>query len=597
MAASPTETNRDIVTLSIKSNGNVIESSIGIISVNVFYQVNHIAYAELEIRDGDIADQTFEVSSGNTFKPGSTITIDAGYGTEDETIFEGVVTNHAIRISENNQTTLNVTCKDQAVAMTIARKSQCYLKQKDSDIINSLISNYSSITADSIDSTPVEHDELVQFNCSDWDFMLTRAEANGLVVANQQNKLSVKEPSVSDSAALVVTYGTDLINFCAEVDARYQFSSVTSTAWDPSTQAMLSQQSAATEISNQGNLSASELANVLGISEYRMQTSASYTQDSLTNWAKGQRAKSMLAKVRGTVTFQGNAKAQINSLIELAGVGDRFNGSHYIGAVHHRIEQGQWLTTVDLGLAPVWSAEHRDLGAPPASGWLPPVDGLQIGIVTQLNEDPETQYRIKVKVPALGDTNNEVWARLSSYYATNESGNFFIPEIDDEVVLGYLNQDPGQPIILGSLYSSKKSMPYELTQENYTKAIVTKNKLKIEFDDDKKVITITTPGENSITISDDEKSITLADQNSNTVTLDDSGITLDSPKDITISAGGNISLKSTGDTSIEATGDTNIKGMNVSADATTSLTAKGSASAELSASGNTTIKGAIVNIN
>jgi len=267
MAASPTETNSDIVTLSIKSNGNVIESSIGIISVNVFYQVNHIAYAELEIRDGDIADQTFEVSSGNTFKPGSTITIDAGYGMEDETIFEGVVTNHAIRISENNQTTLNVTCKDQAVAMTIARKSQCYLKQKDSDIINSLISNYSSLTADSVDSTPVEHDELVQFNCSDWDFMLTRAEANGLVVANQQNKLSVEAPSVSDPAALVVTYGTDLINFCAEVDARYQFSSVTSTAWDPSTQAMLSQQSAATEISNQGNLSASELANVLGISE------------------------------------------------------------------------------------------------------------------------------------------------------------------------------------------------------------------------------------------------------------------------------------------------------------------------------------------
>lgn len=597
MATSPTETNSDIVTLNIKSNGNVIESSIGIISVNIFYQVNHIAYAELEIRDGDIADQTFEVSSGNTFKPGSTITIDAGYGTEDETIFEGVVTNHAIRISENNQTTLNVTCKDQAIAMTIARKSQCYLKQKDSDIINSLISNYSSISADSVDSTSVEHDELVQFNCSDWDFMLTRAEANGLVVANQKNKLSVEAPSVSDSAALVVTYGTDLINFCAEVDARYQFSSVTSTAWDPSTQSMLSQQSAATEISNQGNLSASELANVLGIGEYRMQTSASYTQDSLTNWAKGQRAKSMLAKVRGTVTFQGNAKAKINSLIELAGVGDRFNGSHYIGAVHHRIEQGQWLTTVDLGLAPVWSAEHRDLGAPPASGWLPPVDGLQIGVVTQLNEDPQTQYRIKVKVPALGDGNNEVWARLSSYYATNESGNFFIPEIDDEVLLGYINQDPGQPIILGSLYSSKKAMPYELTQENYTKAIVTKNKLKIEFDDDKKIITITTPGENSITLSDDEKSITLADQNSNTVTLDDSGITLDSPKDITISAKGNISLKSIGDTSIDATGDANIKGMNVSAQADTTLTAKGSASAELSASGNTTIKGAIVNIN
>lgn len=597
MAESPIETNSKPVTITIKANGTDIDSSIGIISVNVFYQVNHIAYAELEISDGDIANQVFDVSSGNTFKPGSTITINAGYGNDEETIFEGIVTNHAIRISENNQSTLNVTCKDQAVAMTIARKSQCYLEQKDSDIINSIISNYSSVTAASIDSTSIQHDELVQFNCSDWDFTLTRAEANGLVVVNQQNKLSVQAPSVSDAAALVVTYGTDLINLCAEIDARYQFNNVTSTAWDPSTQQMLSQQSPATAISDQGNLTASELAGVLSIDEYRMQTSASYTQESLTNWAKGQRTKSMLSKVRGTVTFQGNAKAQINSLIELEGVGDRFNGSHYIGAVHHSVEQGQWLTTVDLGLTPAWSAEHRDLGAPPAAGWLPPVDGLQIGVVSQLNEDPQSQYRIKVKVPALGDNNNELWARLSSYYATSESGNFFIPEVGDEVVLGYINQDPGQPVILGSLYSSQKTMPYELTAENDTKAIVTKNKLKIEFNDETKVITITTPGENTITISDDEKLIKLADQNSNTITMDENGITLDSPKDITISATGNISLKSTGDTSIDATGDANIKGMNVSAEANVALTAKGSATAELSASGNTTVKGALVMIN
>jgi Rhs element Vgr protein len=597
MAESPIETNSDIVTLTIKADGSTIDSSIGIISVNIFYQVNHIAYAELEIRDGDIATQAFDVSSGNSFKPGSTITINAGYGNDDEPIFEGVVTNHAVRISGNNQTTLNVTCKDQAVAMTIARKSQCYLEQKDSDIINSIISNYSKITVPSIDDTSVQYDELVQFNCSDWDFILTRAEANGMVVVNQQNGLTIQAPSVSDSAALVVTYGTDLINLCAEVDARYQFDKVTSTAWDPSTQQMLSQQSPATSINGQGNLTASELASVLSIDEYRMQTSASYAQESLTNWAKGQRIKSMLSKVRGSVTFQGNAKAQINSLIELAGVGDRFNGSHYIGAVHHSVEQGQWLTTVDLGLAPAWSAEHRDIGAPPAAGWLPPVDGLQIGIVSQLNDDPQSQYRIKVKVPALGENNNELWARLSSYYATSESGNFFIPEIGDEVLLGYINQDPGQPIVLGSLYSSEKAMPYELTAENDTKAIVTKNKLKIEFNDDKKIITITTPGANTITISDDEKLIKLADQNSNTITMDESGITLNSPKDITISAAGNISLKSSGDTSIDATGDASIKGMNVSAEANVALTAKGSATAELSASGNTTIKGAIVMIN
>lgn len=597
MAESPISTNSGVTSFSIKANGNTIDSKIGVLAIDVFYQVNHIAYAEISLNDGNVAAQTFTNSSGETFKPGSVITIDAGYSGKEETIFEGVVTGHAIRITDDNLSTLQISCKDQAIAMTISRHSQSYLQKSDSDIVSSLINKYSNVTNKKVEKTTQEHDELVQFHCSDWDFMLTRAEANGLVVVNLQNTLKIASPSVSDPAALVVTYGTDLINLSAEVDARSQFSKVTTTAWDPSQQKMLTGQSPVASISKQGNFGAQELAKVLSIDDYRMQTSAAYTQESLTNWAKGQRTKSLLSKVRGTVTFQGNAKAKIDTLIELAGVGDRFNGSHYVGAVHHRIDRGQWLTTVDLGLSPMWSTEHRDLGAPPACGWLPPVDGLQIGVVKKLDSDPQSQYRVQVEVPALGDDSNLLWARLCSYYATNQSGNFFIPEIEDEVVLGYLNQDPSQPIILGSLFSSKKAMPYDLTADNNTKAIVTRSKLKVEFDDKDKVVTITTPGNNSITISDKDKSIKLADQNSNIIEMNESGIKLDSPKNITISAKGDISLKSTGSTNIQAQSDVAIKGLNVSAEAQTGLTAKGSATAELSASGMTTIKGGMVKIN
>ncbi|MGR5284203.1 type VI secretion system tip protein VgrG [Vibrio maritimus] len=597
MAESPTVTNSDVTTFTVKANGSAIDSSIGVISINVFYQVNHVAYAELEIVDGSVAKQTFTTSASDTFKPGTTISISAGYNSNEETIYEGVIISHAIRITDSNQTTLNITCKDQAVAMTIARNSKSYLQQSDSDVINAIIGNYSKVSADTVDSISSKHDELVQFHCTDWDFLLTRAEANGMVVTNQQNKLSVATPSTSDSAALVVTYGTDLFNLSAEIDARTQLSQVTSTGWDPSEQKMQSEQTAALSISDQGNLSASNLAAVLGISDFRMQSSATYPQEMLTSWAKGQRTKSMLSKVRGTVTFQGNAKATIDSLIELAGVGDRFNGSHYVGAVHHRIDRGQWLTTAELGLSPMWSTEHRDLGAPPAAGWVPPADGLQIGVVKKLDEDPESQYRIQIEVPALGDSDNLVWARIANYYATNESGNFFIPEIGDEVILGYVNQDPGQPIVLGSLYSSKHTAPYDLTSDNYTKAIVTKSKLKIEFDDENKVITVTTPENNCITLSDKDKSIKLSDQNSNTITMNESGIKIDTPKDLTLSATGDISIKSTGGTSIEATSDASMKGLNVSIEAQTGLTAKGSATAEFSASGINTIKGAMVKIN
>ncbi|MCW2482439.1 phage baseplate assembly protein V, partial [Candidatus Symbiopectobacterium sp. NZEC135] len=296
-------------------------------------------------------------------------------------------------------------------------------------------------------------------------------------------------------------------------------------------------------------------------------------------------------------TFQGNASATINSLLELAGVGERYNGPHYVGGIHHSIEKGQWITTAELGMSAMWSAEHRDIGAPPASGYLPPVDGLQIGVVTKLDGDPDSNYRIQIKIPTLNSEANLIWVRLATYYASSGCGNFFIPEVGDEVIIGCINQDPSNPIILGSLYSSKNKMPEEITSDNHIKTIVTKSKMKIIFDDENSVMTLKTPNGNSIVISDKDKSITLTDQNSNVISLDKDGIAITSSKDITLSAKGSVKIDSSRDTTIKATGDAKISALNVSAQANTGLTLKGNATAELSCSGMTTIKGALVKIN
>jgi uncharacterized protein involved in type VI secretion and phage assembly len=295
--------------------------------------------------------------------------------------------------------------------------------------------------------------------------------------------------------------------------------------------------------------------------------------------------------------FQGSVMAKIGSLIELNGVGSRFNGDVFVSSVTHRIISGNWISEVDFGMSPDWFSEQRNLVAPPASGFLPGIEGLQIGVVLKLDEDPEGQSRVQVSVPILQAETEGVWARLSNFAASNSFGAFFIPEIGDEVILGYLNNDPSNPIVLGSLYSSKQVPPYELTAKNYTKAIVTKEKLSIEFDDEKKTITITTPGENKVVLSDDKKSILLQDQNGNKVELNETGIVLDSPKDIAISAEGKVTIDATGNIEITSKADVNVQGMNVNLSADTGFTAKGSATAELSASGDTTIKGAMVMIN
>ena len=339
------------------------------------------------------------------------------------------------------------------------------------------------------------------------------------------------------------------------------------------------------------------LSKVIGLDSFHLQTPTMMETTALKDWAGSQQIKSGLSRVTGSIKFQGSSKVKPGTLVELEGVGNRFSGDVFVSEVVHEISEGNWVSSVEFGMSPDWFAERRDLAAPVASGLVPGAEGLQIGVVMKLDEDPEGQNKVQVKVPLLQADTEGVWARLASYYASEGIGEFFIPEVGDEVVLGYLNNDPAHPIILGSLYSSKKQPPYPLTADNFIKAIVTKSELKIEFDDDKKVITIITPAENKIIISDEDKSILITDQSDNKFELSDSGIVVDSPKDISFSAKGKISLDAMGEISISSKADLKAAGMNIEHNANVGLTSKGGASAELSAGGNTTVKGAMVMIN
>lgn len=596
MPESPMINSSDVVKLSIFSDGAQINETIQIESVSVTNAINKIPYARIEMLDGDMPNKDFPISSGDDFKPGKEIKINAGYGDSEDTIFQGIVVKHSIKISGDNNSRLVLECRDKAVAMTIGRHNANYIDKKDSEIISDLISNYTGLSSD-VDATTTQYKELVQYYCSDWDFMLSRAEVNGLLICVEDAKLSVKAPQVSGEAELKLTYGDDVIELHADIDARTQFAEVNTASWDPGEQAVVEEQVGPQTLNKQGDLTAKDLAAVVDLKSFRLQTPGVIEKTALKDWAAGQQLKAGLARIRGRMKFQGSAKARTGTLIALEGVGDRFNGEVFVSSVNHQINAGKWISEVDFGMSPDWFADQRDLVAPPASGFLPGVEGLQIGVVMKLDEDPDGQNRVQVSVPILQAQTEGVWARLANFYASNSFGAFFIPEIGDEVILGYLNNDPSNPVVLGSLYSSKQVPPYELTADNFTKAIVTKSQLKIEFDDDKKITTITTPGDNKLVFSDDDKSILMQDQNGNKVELSADGIVLDSPKDIKISAKGKIGIDAVGEIAISSKADVKVEGLNVSHTANVGFTAKGSATAELSASGQTTVKGAMVMIN
>ncbi|AVR97121.1 type VI secretion system tip protein VgrG [Pseudoduganella armeniaca] len=594
---SPRENRKGDLNVEIECNGARLADTVSVLSVEITHAVNRIPLARIVLQDDSDTDAAarFTVSDGATLAPGATVKIEAGYGLARATLFEGIVIRHGMRIASFGQGRLVVECRDKAVAMTVGRKCANFIDQKDSDIIQKLASA-AGLTA-TVSDTVGTHKELVQYDVSDWDFLLARAEANGLVVLAGAGKLTVAAPDIEKAAALRVTYGEDLNEFDGDLDARHQLAAVTGVGWDPATQEIVEQRAEPATLNKQGDLDAATLAKVLGLKAWRMQSPLPLDVDTLKAWTAARQLKAGLARVRGRMRFLGSALALPGTLLEVVGTGKRFAGKAWLSSVTHLIASGDWSTEAEFGLAPEPLAERQPLAAPLAAGLTAGVTGLQIGVVLKLNEDPAQQHKVQVALPVTQAETAGVWARLASSYGSSGVGSFFIPEVGDEVLLGFLDSDPSHPVILGSLYSSKRVPPYALTAENNTKAIVTRSKLTIEFDEDKKVITVTTPGQQSIVLSDDAKSITLQDQTGNKVTLSPDGIALDSPKDIAITAQGKITLDATGEIGITSKADLTHSAMNIASTAKAGFSAKGASSAELSASGQTTVKGAMVMIN
>jgi Rhs element Vgr protein len=588
-----------LVTFSIKVDGSQISDVKEIQSVTIQNSVNRIAMAKIVILDGDAATGGFKVSSSSTFVPGNNITIEAGYDSSNELVFKGIITKQNIRIHGSTGPTLEVECRDESIRMIVGRKSVTYNEKTDSAIMTSIINTYSGLSAD-VTATTTKCQEQVQYYATDWDFILATAETNGMVVTTINGKIGVFPPNKNTTAILDIQYGNNLFEFNADLDAITQLGTVEADSWDFKTQKVVNGK-ATNNYAGPGNLSSKKLSEIVGLKEFQVQTTAPIATADLTSWSKAVLIKSEFSKIRGEVKFQGSNKVVPGKYITLGGLGDRFNGDYFVSGIEHSISNGNWVTEASLGLSPIWFTQEPDVMASPASGLLPGVQGLFNGTVKKIDEDPDNQYRILVDIPLFDANGQGLWARLVNFYSTSGAGAFFLPEIGDEVVLGFLNEDPRYPIILGSVYSSTKHKPYKTltpNKKNTKKAIVSKTGIFIEFDDENKVFTIETPSKNTAIFDDKNKTITIKDENKNSIEMSSKGITIKSNKDISIEAGKSLTLKGKQGVKIDSSpGDVTVKGTNIKQTASAQFSAKGSAKAELTGGAQTTIKGAMVMIN
>jgi uncharacterized protein involved in type VI secretion and phage assembly len=165
--------------------------------------------------------------------------------------------------------------------------------------------------------------------------------------------------------------------------------------------------------------------------------------------------------------------------------------------------------------------------------------------------------------------------------AGNERGFAFRPEIGDEVIVGFINEDPNQGVVLGMLYSSSHPSHLELSDDNHQKGYVSRSGMKMMFDDELKKMEMETPAGKKIVMDEDEDSITITDDHGNSITMNGEGIVIESGSDMTI----------------KSSGDINLEGVNINIKSQAELKAEGSAAATFSSSGTTTVKGSLIQIN
>ena len=591
-----TPTASDLVSFVVKVDGNAIPGSYQVQAITVEQAINRIATAVLTILDGDTAAEDFTVSASETFVPGKAISIELGYDNTNVLVFSGIVTSQALSFEPDTGPRLEVGCHDKAVAMTIGRKSKAWSKAKDSDAITSLIST-AGLSA-KVEATKTELPELVQYYTSDWDFMIARAEVNGLVVAATNGSVNVIDPGKPKAAVLTAEFGSSMLGFRTALNAATQLSQVTARAWDYQKQAIVSA-AAPNDSAGPGNLSSKTLAKVAAPADFTLQTTAAVAKDSLSDWAKAQMKKSQLAKITGTVRLQGTSIPTLGAFVTLAGLSDRFNGDHFVSSVQQMVTDGNWVTEIGIGMPAMRFVQEQAVVAPEAAGLLPGISGLTTATVLQIDQDPDGEYRIKLNVPMFDDRQG-LWARLANLYATNGAGAFFLPEIGDEVIVGFLNQDPRFPIILGSLYSQKNKPFADFTpnDKNSLKGIASKSGLCLTFDDENAILTVITPKKNKLVLDDKAGQIEMRDQNGNAITMSSSGIKIQSDKAIAISAGQTVSVAGmTGVTVQSAGGDVVTNGVNIKETASIEYTAKGNSTATVQGGASLTLKAAMIMIN
>ncbi|MGB5356583.1 MAG: hypothetical protein WBN11_07795, partial [Eudoraea sp.] len=208
-----------LIDFDVSINGAKLKDTVEVCELFVQQEVNRIAFATIEIVDvGEIGavNEPFSNSEGTDFIPGNEVEIRLGYGRKREEVFKGIIISQRLMVKQG-RSRLVITCKDKAVKMTNGRFNAIFQDGKDSDAMKKIVGKYGLQLK--MDNTTMVKSVLMQYNCSDWDFLVIRAELNNMAVLTENNSLNVKNIDFNDTASYEINAAQSVIDIDLSLDS------------------------------------------------------------------------------------------------------------------------------------------------------------------------------------------------------------------------------------------------------------------------------------------------------------------------------------------------------------------------------------------
>jgi hypothetical protein len=475
------------------------------------------------------SDTTSELISGEI------TAVEGSYGRLRRTVVRGYSLDHRLQRGTRNRTFLNV--KDSALASQIAEEYR--------------------LPVGTVDQTRTVHQHVGQVNQTDWEFLRSRAAEIGFDVGVVAGRFCFTKPvDVQETTPTELTYPSTLRSFEPRITAGNLVANTEVRVWDPAARQARNGPVAG---SNARALAALPVATGSAIDGAAREAAS----------GAAERLASTVVEAHGEAI--GDPTLVAGGTVQIGGVGTAFEGRWLLTRAVHTFEVAGYLTRFEvsgsqersiLGLA--------SLGSGAADRTIP---GLVCGVVNNIS-DPDKLGRVQVILPWLSPSFVTDWAPCAHAGAGPATAALFLPEVGDEVLVGFEFGDPRRPYVLGGLATSKSR--HELGGEPIAtsggtsavvwRGIVSPNGNRLAFHDERTPGSSPTPTKGEIVLGTAKGDVSVViDQIKGTLTLvckDGGKIDVLAGKGAEVNIGGGATLNLTADESIkiESKGPVEIKG-------------------------------------